>query len=125
MPKEFPTRIRVHRPSFLEACERVAILADPVHKAPIITLTREDGHLVLTSSLAAIGAARDALPAEISGADFQIIFNARFLADGLRNLPAEEAVLELSGPLTAARLTAPDSDDFLYILMPMRPSEGA
>lgn len=125
VPKDFPTRIMVDRAAFLAACERVAILADPVQKAPVVTLTREDGLLALSSSLASVGAARDALPAEIAGADFQIIFNARFLADGLRNMPGEAAVLELSGPLTAARLTAAGRDDFLYILMPMRPSEGA
>lgn len=125
IPREFRTRIRLDRQAFHDACERVGILADPLQKTNALTLSREGGALVLTATSPAVGTAREELPAAIEGEDFQIIFNARYLAEGLRHSRSDEALLELSGPLTAARLTAPGEGDFLYVLMPMRPSEGA
>lgn len=124
VPRDYKTRIRVDRAGLHAACERVALLSDPLHKSYAITMSCGPDGLTLSASSAAVGKAREHVPAEVQGQEATIIFNARYLADGLKNCAAEEALIELSGPVTAARLTVPEEQGFLYVLMPMRPSEA-
>ncbi len=124
VPKDYRTRIRADRQQLVDACERVSLLADPSQKAYPITLTPADWTLVVTASSASVGRAREAIPARVEGDALTIIFNAPLLLDGLRSCQGPEALLELSGPLTAARLTSPGDDGYLYVVMPMRPPEA-
>ncbi len=124
VPRDFPSRWRVDRQLLHDACERVSLLSDPLQRSYAINLRPEGQGILITASSAAVGNAREEIPAGVEGEGFEIIFNARYLAEGLRNMRGGEVLLELSGPLKAARLTTPDDPGFLYVLMPMRPSEG-
>ncbi len=124
VPKEFTSWWRMARQALNDACERVSLLSDPLQRSYAINLKPEERSIVITAGSAAVGSAREEIPATVEGQPFEIIFNARYLAEGLRNMEGEEAVLDLSGPLQAAKLTSPDEPGSLYILMPMRPSEG-
>lgn len=124
VPKEFPTRWQVGRQVLHDACERVSLLSDPQQRSYAVTLRPEGQGLVITASSAAVGNAREEIPAEVEGDRFEVIFNARFLAEGLRSMRGERILMEMIEPLKAVRLTSPDDQGFLYILMPMRPSEG-
>lgn len=124
VPKTYPARLRVERERLEAACERVSLLADPLQRAYPVTLSWATGSLVLSASSPSVGRAREELPAHAEGDAFHVIFNAQLLLDGLRNVQASDVVLELSGPLTAARLSSPQDDGYLYVLMPMRPPEA-
>lgn len=124
VPKSFSSSLRMSRQELHDACERVSILCDPLQKSYALSLKPEGDRLVLTASAASIGRAREEVSATLTGQPNEVIFNARYLAEGLRNCRGEEVVLELSGPVSAARLTSPSDPGFLYIIMPMRPSEG-
>lgn len=123
VPKDYRSTIRVDRLLLHDALERVSLFADPLQKAYATLLTYARDTVVLSASSAAVGKAREELPAEVRGETGEIIFNARLLTEGLRNCAGTDAILEISGPLTAARLTSPDAEGFLYVIMPMRPSE--
>lgn len=124
IPREFKTRLTLNRQLFHDACERVSLLSDPLQKSFATMMSWSDGRLTLSASSAAVGRAREEIPVRADGEQVELIFNARLLAEGLRSSTADTVVLEISGPLTAARLTSPEDDGFMYVLMPMRPSEG-
>lgn len=124
IPRQYPVRIRADREELRAVCERVSVCSDPRDKVPALTLSWDADTLTVTASSATVGTAREDLSVQAEGEPFSIIFNARYLIDGLKNTRAGEVVLEFSGPLTAARITAPDDEGFFYILMPMKPSEG-
>lgn len=123
VPKDYRTSLRVDRLLLQDAFERVSLFTDPLQKAYATSLTYGAGTLTLSASSAAVGKAREELPAEIDGEPGEVIFNARLLTDGLRAAAGSDVTLEISGPLTAARLTASGAPGFLYVIMPMRPSE--
>lgn len=124
VPNTFSTKVQVDRSKLHDACERVSLLSDPLQKSWPITLTCEADRVVLSASSASVGRAREEIPAETTGESTEIIFNSRFLAEGLRSCSSTEALLEISGSLTASRLTFPEEDGFVYIVMPMRPTES-
>lgn len=123
-PKEFRARLTVCRQLLHDACERVSLLSDPLQKSFATRLSWSDERLTLSASSAAVGRAREEIPVRAEGDRLELIFNARLLAEGLRSSNADSIIIEVSGPLTAARITSPEDEGFMYILMPMRPSEG-
>ena len=49
-----------------------------------------------------------------------IAFNARYLIDVLSALGADEAALELSGPLAPGVIRGIGKDDYVHVIMPVR-----
>ena len=62
----------------------------------------------------------DTLEATVEGQATTIAFNARYLIDVLSNLRAEQAALELSGPLAPGVLRGVGKDDYVHVIMPVR-----
>ena len=50
----------------------------------------------------------------------RIAFNARYLIDVLANLRADQAALELSGPLAPGVVRGVGKDDYVHVIMPVR-----
>ena len=60
------------------------------------------------------------LEAAVEGQPTSIAFNARYLIDVLSNLGAEQAALELSGPLAPGVIRGVGKDDYVHVIMPVR-----
>jgi DNA polymerase sliding clamp subunit (PCNA homolog) len=54
------------------------------------------------------------------GKDIAIVFNNRFLIDGLSAITADECFLGFSGDDGPALLRSKTGDDFIYIIMPIK-----
>ena len=62
----------------------------------------------------------DNIAVDYQGDPIDIGFNIDFLSDVLSNLKNDKVKIALSGPQGSALITMPESDDFKYVLMPMR-----
>ncbi len=118
IPKEFQLRLRVPVASLRAAVRRVAITARD--SASVVRLAPQDGILVLESNTPEVGRAREELEVQMEGRPVEVAFNARYLLDGLGVIEAEEVTFDLTGPLSPARLGPSGSDDYIYVLAPVR-----
>ena len=66
------------------------------------------------------GSGREALAAQISGADLDIAFNIKYLMDGLKTLPTQEITISLNGPLEPVILTPLGGIKMTYLVMPVQ-----
>ena len=87
-------------------------------KSPL-RLRFEDGQLTISAQTQDIGEARESLPIAYSGEVIEIGFNAEFLRDGLESVNDESVRIKLISPLRPGLIHG-DSDDFLYLIMPIR-----
>ena len=88
-----------------------------------IELGAEDGEangVSITAHAADVGDNADSVEAAIEGSPTAIAFNARYLIDVLSNLGADEAALELSGPLAPGVIRGIGKDDYVHVIMPVR-----
>ncbi len=76
--------------------------------------------IAITAHAADVGDNADSLEAAVEGQPTTIAFNARYLLDVLANLGAEEASLELSGPLAPGVIRGIGKDDYVHVIMPVR-----
>jgi DNA polymerase-3 subunit beta len=76
--------------------------------------------VAITAHAADVGDNADTVEAAIEGSPTAIAFNARYLIDVLSNLGADEAALELSGPLAPGVIRGIGKDDYVHVIMPVR-----
>jgi DNA polymerase-3 subunit beta len=109
------------------AIERVAQFADERSRAIRVQFTT--GELKVFSSALETGESEESVPAEYSGPDLEIGFNAQYLLDFLRAIPQDKVEFALKDQKSAGELqpgrTEPAADgalqeEYRYVVMPMR-----
>lgn len=118
IPREFKQRVRVATERLYGALRRVAITARD--SATVVRLAAEEGTLRLSSSTPEVGRAQEELEVEACGEPMEVAFNARYLLDALAVVETEEVSLELTGPLSPGLLRPAGSEDYLYVVAPVR-----
>jgi DNA polymerase III subunit beta len=116
VPEAFEYEVAIGRDELLEIVRRVSVMAQ--RNSPL-RLRFGDGELVVSAQTQDVGEARETLPVAFSGETLEIGFNAEFLRDGIESIMGDQVKLKLISPLRPAVLEG-ESDDFLYLIMPIR-----
>jgi DNA polymerase-3 subunit beta len=112
------------------AIERVAQFADERSRAIRVQFTQ--GEVKIFSSSLETGESEESVPAEYSGPELEIGFNAQYLLDFLRAIPQERVLFALKDQKSAGELqpaaaategeaaAAAVNEQYRYVVMPMR-----
>ena len=122
IPSSHSSRAVVDREAFLSGARRASIFARDSANIVKIALGAEDGEgpVKITAHAADVGDNDDAIEGSLEGSPTTIAFNARYLIEVLSNLGADEAALELSGPLAPGVIRGVGKDDYVHVIMPVR-----
>jgi DNA polymerase III subunit beta len=121
IPTGHSSRAVIDRESFLAGARRASIFARDSANIVKVELAGDGGEgISITAHAADIGDNADTLDAALEGQATTIAFNARYLIDVLANLRADQAALELSGPLAPGVIKGIGKDDYVHVIMPVR-----
>ncbi len=120
VPKEHSTRAVLDREELLRAVRPAALIAH--ESANIVKLQiGADGEAGITvSANAEVGDHVGQVEAAVEGDGTTIAFNARYLADVLTNVDADQFALELNGPLSPGVFKPVGDDHYIHVVMPVR-----
>jgi DNA polymerase-3 subunit beta len=116
LPETFEAEVSMPREEFLDVVRRTSVLAQ--RKSPL-RLRFEDGELTVSAQTQDVGEAHESLPISYSGEAIEIGFNAEFLRDGLESVTDDSVRMKLISPLRPGLIHG-ETDDFLYLIMPIR-----
>lgn len=88
-----------------------------------IRLSFTDGQVVVQASGGDFGRGAEVLPAEVTGGDIEIAFQAHFLLDGLSGVDTELVRINMESPTRPALIATVPGDaapDFRYLVMSLR-----
>jgi DNA polymerase-3 subunit beta len=119
IPSTHPNRLIVGREPLLDALRRVKLLA---REATPVRITLKAEGIELTAITQDVGQAHEDLDAKYEGAEMVIAFNPEYLADGVEAVEGDEVTLETVDALKPAVVRSVESQDYLYLLMPVRVS---
>jgi DNA polymerase III subunit beta len=117
IPESFEYEVALPRDEVLDVVRRIAVMAQ--RNSPL-RLRFAEGELTVSARTQDVGEAQESLPAAFSGEPLEIGFNAEFLRDGIESVTGETVRFRLISPLRPCVLQAEGSDDFLYLIMPIR-----
>ena len=117
IPSNQPNRLTVDREALMEALRRVKLLARDA--TPVRLQMSADG-LELRAVTQDVGEGSETLDAQYTGEDLTVAFNPDYLLAGIEAAGGDEVSLATIDSLKPAVVRNPTSDDFLYLLMPVR-----
>lgn len=121
IPQSFTTKVELPSSHFLDAVERVSLLArDGDYN--VIKLQFKKDTVIITSNNPDIGKACETVPALNEGGELEIAFNAKYVTDILKNIDSEKLIFCLNTSLSPACIQPINDNDYLYIITPVRTS---
>ncbi len=118
IPKQQTTRVKISVREFAASIERASIIITDRIKSPIKSIFA--GGEIQIFCTTSMGKVFDSVPAEIQGEDVTIGFNNKYMIDALKATGCDEVYLELNGPLSPIKVVPLDSDQFLFLVLPVR-----
>ncbi len=120
VPDNFSTLITFNTKKFIDALERIAVLADQQSSVVKIKVNKDDLALI-SADAQDIGSANETLPVSSSGKEFDIAFNVRYLLEGLKVISSKNVILKCNLSTTPAVIVPEDNiNAFTYLVMPVQ-----
>ena len=118
VPKDASRTLLGDRDTLRQGFQRASILSNEKYRGVRLTITAEQ--LTIQANNPEQEEAEETVPVEFNGSDLEIGFNVSYLLDVLGVMDSELVKLSLSDANSSALLEAGNSDDALYVVMPMR-----
>jgi DNA polymerase-3 subunit beta len=120
MPQAHATRAVLDREELLRAVRPAALIAHESANIVKLQIGGDGDEGVTVSANAEVGDHVGQVEADVEGDGTTIAFNARYLADVLTNVDAEQFALELNGPLSPGVFKPVGDDQYVHVVMPVR-----
>jgi DNA polymerase III subunit beta len=120
LPASHATRAVIDREELLRAVRPAALIAHESANIVKLGVGLDVDGAITVSANAEVGDHVGRVEAAIEGDGTTIAFNARFLADVLTNVDAEQFALELNGPLSPGVFKPIGDDRYVHVVMPLR-----
>ena len=114
------TTLRASQNVLMQVLDRVDIIARTNPSHIMAMALQPNGEIRVTARSPNMGTSSEFFNAVVEGGYMQIGFNVTFFQDGLKALGPGDIVIEFSDEEGQCRMTRSESDDFLYMLMPVR-----
>ena len=118
IPTEFNTNLVLNKEQLLDALDRASLLSR-VDRNNFVKFDISDKVMVL-SSKSDIGDIKENITISLKGNDLSIAFNARFFTEALRVISDEFLKLSFTSSVSPCIITSNDTDEFLYLILPVR-----
>ena len=119
------TRVTLDAHVFASAVERASLIAR-TDQYNIVKLAFEQGLMRISSNSPEIGETEETIPAEVTGDDVTIAFNASYLMDAMKSLDSDTCILSLQGAneqgMNLSPMTIHEEADpkYIYVVTPVR-----
>jgi DNA polymerase-3 subunit beta len=120
LPASHATRAVIDREELLRAVRPAALIAHESANNVKRGVGLDGDGAITVSANAEVGDHVGRVEAAIEGDGTTIAFNARFLADVLEKVDAEQFALELNGPLSPGVFKPIGDDRYVHVVMPLR-----
>lgn len=119
IPKEAKIELTVNRQELMSSVKLTSVFTS---RANDIVLKAGDSKkfLEVFAAESQLGENRSLVPIKMKGDKFSIIFNWRYLLDGLKIHEAKEVSISLNGPDKPAMIKSTDEPGLVYVLMPIK-----
>jgi DNA polymerase-3 subunit beta len=120
VPQSHTTRAVFDREELLRAVRPAALIAHESANIVKLQIGADSEPGITVSASAEVGDHVGQVEAAVEGDGTTIAFNARYLADVLTNVTAEQFALELNGPLSPGVFKPLGDDRYIHVVMPVR-----
>lgn len=120
IPAEFVTNIKCDINQLALAIKSVSLFCKPGINDIRLNFDSQKQEVVIATASSSTGNSTAKVPAEIKGSSSEIVFNYKYLLDGLNNLEDSTAFIKINSYSSPGLLQPTNSPDYVYLVMPIR-----
>jgi len=120
IPTEEKTKTRVRVDQLVKAIKGAALFCKTGINDIKMTIIPSKNEVVILSTNSGLGENITNIKADIEGEEVEIVFNYRYLLDGLNNLQSEHVIIKTSNQGAPGVFVPDNKEGYLYIVMPIR-----
>lgn len=121
IPRDLSTKVRAETPELIQAIKRVSFFAAHETNDVKITIDPQNEKLVIFAETSQAGSGDAEIRAEVTGERQEVVYNHRYLLEGLTNIATKKVLFETNGQEEPGILRpAGENGSFLYLIMPIR-----
>ena len=121
IPKKFQTKIKIKKEEFLNQIKTASLFSGKMNEVKLKVKPKEKKIEVLSQN-PDFGEYKSEIEGEIEGEEILISFNHRFLTEGILAIEEKNLLFELTSEEGPAILRPEKSEDYFYVLMPIKAS---
>jgi len=119
IPESVKYQLKIEKEELISAVERVSLVVSDKMKSPVKCVFGSG--VIKLSATSALGKASDECRMSGDGEELEMGFNDKYLIEALKAAPTSEVSLDLSSGITPAIIApADESNNFLYMILPVR-----
>ena len=118
IPKSSTTRVVIDKEPLARAIKSASLFCR--QGLNHVSFQFSSDRIMVSASASALGENTVELPAKIEGADVDIVFDYRYVLDGLSAIRGTEVAIQLSGSGSPGVFTPSKGSDYLYLVMPIK-----
>ena len=119
IPTSFAIQAIVDKEELLNAIRIAGLFSSKIND---VKFSLQSGKLEILSQDRDLGENKTDLPAETKGKNIQVVFNYRYLLEGLGNITTKQVFLGLNSESSPAIIKPVGDDTYLYLIMPIKAS---
>ncbi|MBE6464788.1 MAG: DNA polymerase III subunit beta [Eggerthellaceae bacterium] len=119
IPDTYTTRVVFNRDDLTASVKRASLMGTAI--TPVkFTVNCQSGITNISSSAQDIGSVNESVICKAEGEPIEIAFNSAYVIDGLTASGVDELALETTSPLKPGIFKTPQTDEYIYLVMPVR-----
>ena len=117
--KQFDTTVAVNREELIKAVKIGGFFSSRINDVRL-KINSKKSQIEVFSQDVELGENLSEIKGEAKGKDVEIIFNHKYLLDGLNDISTEKVVIGFNGETSPGIIRPESKDDFTYIIMPIK-----
>lgn len=120
VPAQWETKVTLPRDEFLNNIRAASLFCKPGINDITLAILPAEKKLTISAANTQLGEHRATVVGVVEGQPIEIVFNHRYLIDGLSSFTAADVELHLTNSQAPAVIRRHNSTDGLYLIMPIR-----
>jgi len=120
IPREKQTVVKLNGQELIKAVKSASLFCKPGINDVGLEVNTADKKVVVSAFNTQVGENVTTLLGEVSGENNSIVFNYRYLLDGLQNIDDENVFLELNNSASPGVIKPESKTDYIYLIMPIK-----
>lgn len=119
IPKSFQTQVVIDRSEFIKNIKAASLFSSKINDIKL-SIKPEKSLVEILAKDADIGENKSQISSKVEGKGLEIIFNYRYLLDGLNNILTDKIILEFNNSASPALIKPIGDISYIYVVMPIK-----
>lgn len=120
IPQIFKTKININKENLIKTVKAASLFSQSGINDINFEILPKEAKINISSLNSQLGEYKSEIEAEIEGEENKIVFNYRYLLDGLLNMESDEVKIEVINDSAPGVLRPQEDKNYLYLIMPIK-----